>query len=240
MAHLGAVLCLTGGHRPFRWGFDIARTAYGPGTDEQFQHALAIINRLAQIWVDDEAASVKKRILYYKQNDLQLEHIPVEVDMRPNEELVRRYENPIIQDKGALDNASLATVREYFNKWIASKNVITSSAGDVRFATCIMLDAETLDQLAIAPGGFPRNDQERFRSEYWVKMVEAEPSPGEALRVRVFGEKDLMDYWSVRSSGEDHICDLMHRQNPENPGTLYYGRAPRTGFGTMSMMSFDG
>jgi hypothetical protein len=71
------------------------------------------------------------------------------------------------EDKQQLDDVSVATVRRYFNDWIASKNG-TSVAGDVRFTTCIMLDTETLLQLAEAPQDLEldSNSSEFFRSQY--------------------------------------------------------------------------
>ncbi|KAG8355246.1 hypothetical protein FVEN_g6869 [Fusarium venenatum] len=153
-----------------------------------------------------------------------LDHIPVEVDMRPNEEFLRRFENDILEDKEALDNASLATVCAYFKKWISSKNG-TALIGDMRFAACIMLDADTLDQLAAAPEGFPRDTQEGYRSSYWLKLVEAEPNPDEAVRVRVYGHDDLMKYWFDHKFRQRPMTEMTHRQDRENPGVLYFGRA---------------
>ncbi|CAJ0554852.1 Ff.00g133650.m01.CDS01 [Fusarium sp. VM40] len=145
----------------------------------------------------------------------------MEVDTRLNIEFTRRYQNGILQDK-QLDGASVAMVRSYFNDWIASNNG-TSVAGDVRFTTCIMLDAETLVQLSEAPQNLPSDSSEYFGSQYWVKMVEAECGYEEAFRTRIFGRYDLAEYWFHRNHSRRLV---VHRKNPEYPGVLYYGTAP--------------
>ncbi|KAG8674176.1 hypothetical protein FPOAC1_000139 [Fusarium poae] len=223
MARLKAILSLTDGHRPFRWGFAIVRTAYGPGSDEQFRHAINIINRVAKVWADDEANNVKENIMYCKDNSAILDHIPVEVDMRPNEEFLRRFENDILEDKEALENASSAAVRAYFKKWISSKRG-TALIGDMRFAACVMLDAETLEQFAAVPEGFPRDTQEGYRSSYWLKLVDTDPNPDEAVRVRVYGHDDLMKYWFDRNFRQRPMSEMTHRSDRENPGVLYFGK----------------
>lgn len=142
------------GHRPRQWGFAIIRTAYGPESDEQFQHALTLIGRIAQVWSDMEIAESKQRVVYVEENNIERPgNVSMKVDTRLNIEFTRRYQNDVLQDK-QLDGASVAMVRSYFNDWIASNNG-SSVAGDVRFTTCIMLDAETLVQLAEAPQTSP-------------------------------------------------------------------------------------
>ncbi|RKK97683.1 hypothetical protein BFJ63_vAg1580 [Fusarium oxysporum f. sp. narcissi] len=85
-----------GGHRLHQRGFAIIRTAYGPESEEQFQHALTLIGRIAQVWSDDEITSCKTLMAYLKENDIeQLGHISKEVDTLPNHEFTRRYQNDI-------------------------------------------------------------------------------------------------------------------------------------------------
>ncbi|KAF5012634.1 hypothetical protein FDECE_1326 [Fusarium decemcellulare] len=225
MNRLEQVLLLRYGHKPKRWGFAIVRTAYGPGSDEQFQHALARIRRIAHVWADTEAVSVKTEITWLKEERFQLDHIPVEVDTRPNEQMRNRYENDVLEDEKQLEGASVVTVREYFNNWVASKEG-TSIAGDMRYAACIMLDAETLVQLATAPKDFPPEGSYGFRSPYWVKMVEAEPKPEESFRVHVFGEFGLVEYWFGRNSRRRSVIELIHKKNRQNPGIFYFGDPP--------------
>ncbi|KAI6765527.1 hypothetical protein HG530_006597 [Fusarium avenaceum] len=126
---LDRVLTLDDGHRPLQWGFAIIRTAYGPESDEQFQHALNLIGRIAEAWSDIEIDDYKNELAYVKENNIErLGNAYMDVDTRLNIEFTRRYQNDILQDK-QLDGASVAMVRSYFNDWIASNNG-TSVAGD--------------------------------------------------------------------------------------------------------------
>ncbi|KAJ4042862.1 hypothetical protein NW763_011682 [Fusarium oxysporum] len=224
LIRLGDALKVRDGHRPHQWGFAIIRTAYGPESDEQFQHALTLIGRIAQLWSDSEIASVKRGLAYHKENNIErLGDISMEVDTRLNDEFTRRYQNDTLQDKQQLDGASVAAVRRYFNDWIAANNG-TSVAGDVRFTTCIMLDAETLAQLAGASQDLGSTSSEYYSSQYWVKMVEAESGYDEAFRALLYGSYDLSEYWFHRNMSRRLV---VHRKNRENPGVLYYGFAPR-------------
>ncbi|KAM0296223.1 hypothetical protein ACHAPM_010483 [Fusarium culmorum] len=103
MAELEAILSLRYGHRPFRWGFSIVRTAYGPGSNEQFQKVIAILRRVVQVRTANEAKGVKKNIVYDKESAI-LDQISDDVDMRPNEEFLRQFENDILADKEVLEN----------------------------------------------------------------------------------------------------------------------------------------
>ncbi|GKU07889.1 hypothetical protein FLAG1_10424 [Fusarium langsethiae] len=211
MVQLQVILSLRHGHRPFRWGYAIIRTAYGPGSDEQFQKVIAILSRVAQVRTANEAKGVKDDIMYDKQQSTNLDHISDEVDIRPNEEFLRRLENDIIDDKK-----------------IMAKNG-TDLAGDMRFAACIMIDTEILYQFATTPEEFLRDSEEGYASSYWLKLVDAETIPDEAVRVRVYGEDDFIKYWFERNLRRLPMSDLTHRYDDENPGVLYFGHArPRT------------
>ncbi|KAK7414978.1 hypothetical protein QQX98_006211 [Neonectria punicea] len=110
VAQLRQVLVLNYGHRPKRWGFAIVRTVYGSGSDEQFQLALALIDRIARVYAEDEAAAFKSNLERKKKNNpIEPADIPIEVDLRPNEEMVRRYENDVLEDAAQLEDASVAT-----------------------------------------------------------------------------------------------------------------------------------
>lgn len=162
---------------------------------------MTLIGRIAQVWSDDEIAGCKTLLAYLKENNIErLGRVSMEVDTRPNHEFTRRYQNDILQDKQQLDGASVATVRRYFNDWIASNNG-TSVAGDVRFTTCNMLDAEALLQLVEAPQdlGLDSNSSEFFRSQYWVKMVDAKSGYEEAFRALLYAGDGLAEYWFHRN-----------------------------------------
>ncbi|KAF4333237.1 hypothetical protein FBEOM_12972 [Fusarium beomiforme] len=101
-------------------GFPIIRTAYGPGSDEQFQHALGLIGFIAQVWADKEVLSVQRGFARYNEYKPALDQISTDVDLRPNNDFVRRYQNDILEDE-QLDGASVTTVREYYKDWVTSK-----------------------------------------------------------------------------------------------------------------------
>ncbi|KAK7431565.1 hypothetical protein QQZ08_001783 [Neonectria magnoliae] len=157
------------------------------------QHALALIDRIARVYTEDEAAAFKSNLeRKTKNNPIELAEIPIEIDLRPNEKMVRGYENDIWKD------ASVATVREFFINWTATKHG-SSISGDIRYAACILLDSETLAQLAPAPDDFRPTGNTGYESIYWVKMVEAKSEPEYAFRTRVFGKNDLVDYWFTQN-----------------------------------------
>ncbi|KAK6717004.1 hypothetical protein SNK05_000205 [Fusarium graminearum] len=236
MAELKVILSLRHGHRPFRWGFAIVRTAYGPGSDEQFQKVINILHRVVQVRTANEAKGVKADIVWDKEASAILDHISDEVDMRPNEEFLRRFENDILADKEVLEDASLPAVRTYFKNWIASKNG-TDLYGDMRFAACIMIDTETLHQFTTTSEGFPRENNEGYRSSYWLKLVDTETHLYEPVRVRVYGADDFKKYWFDRNLRRLPMSDLTHKDNDNDPGVLYFGNAPPW---TMSKISIYG
>ncbi|KAH6962889.1 hypothetical protein DER45DRAFT_624983 [Fusarium avenaceum] len=107
-SRLDEVLTLDDGHRPLQWGFAIIRTAYGPESDEQFQHALTLIGRIAQAWSNIEIDDFKNELVYVKENNVErLGNVSMEIDTRLNIEFIRRYQNDILQDK-QLDGTSVA------------------------------------------------------------------------------------------------------------------------------------
>lgn len=221
-------------HKPQRWGFAIIRTAYGPQFDDQFAHALRVINRVGQAHCETDVWNVKHTLEWHIRNDPNLANIPVEVDRRPNEELERRFQNDVLQDASLLDNADVSTVRDYFINWIASKKG-TWGGGNVRFASCILLDAETLAQLQAVPEGYPTDPVEASGSLYWVKMVEAEPKPVEAFRVRVFGRFGLANYWLSRNDNRDDAINMINESDDNDPSIRYYGEAKKYGSSSEQM-----
>ncbi|KAH6981736.1 hypothetical protein BKA56DRAFT_615853 [Ilyonectria sp. MPI-CAGE-AT-0026] len=225
ISQLREILVLARGHRQKRWGFAIVRTSYGPGSDEQMQCALALIRRTAQVFTDTEAISVKHILEEHKSSQpFELADLSLEFDTRPNQEILSRFENDVLED-AALEDASVATVREYFADWIATKDG-PSNTGDIRFISCVILDAETLAQLATVPGDFPETGTTGFRSPYWVKVVEVKPQPEEAFRVYLFGEFGLAQYWFDRNHNRRSAIELTHNKDPKCPGIRYFGYLP--------------
>lgn len=221
-------------HKPQRWGFAIIRTAYGPQFDDQFAHALRVINGIGQAYCEADVRTVKHTLKWHIINDPNLANIPVEVDRRPNDELERRFQNDVLQDASLLDNADVSTVRDYFINWITSKKG-TWARGNVRFASCILLDAETLAQLQGVPEDYLSNPVEGSVSSCWVKMVEAEPKPVEAFRVRVFRQFGLANYWLSRNNSRDDVIKLINESDDNDPSIRYYGEAKKYGSSSEQM-----
>ncbi|CAF3499451.1 unnamed protein product [Fusarium graminearum] len=142
MPELKVILSLRHGHRPFRWGFAIVRTAYGPGSDEQFQKVINILHRVVQVRTANEAKGVKADIVWDKE------------------------------------------------------------------------------------ARFPRENNEGYRSSYWLKLVDTETHLYEPVRVRVYGVDDFKKYWFDRNLRRLPMSDLTHKDNDNDPGVLYFGNAP--------------
>ncbi|QGI65273.1 hypothetical protein CEK26_009224 [Fusarium fujikuroi] len=176
-------------------------------------------------WAEAEVEGVKFRITRGKETDFRFRDVPIDIETRPNEEFVHRCENDVLEDEN-LNNASLAAVREYFRTWNPSKGC-KSDVGNTRYVACIMLDAETLSQIATAPKGFPHGFGV-YSSSSWVKMVDVEPTPDEAVYVRVRGADDLIKYWFIRNLIRSHV--LTHRKDRDYPGVLHFGDPPSEGF----------
>ncbi|KAI1052965.1 hypothetical protein LB506_009942 [Fusarium annulatum] len=65
--YLEQVFSLGSSHKSYQWGFVIIRTAYGPQSDEQSQHVLTLIGRIAQAWPDHEISSSRLMQGYAKE-----------------------------------------------------------------------------------------------------------------------------------------------------------------------------
>ncbi|WYZ36376.1 hypothetical protein EsH8_XIII_000028 [Colletotrichum jinshuiense] len=104
------------GHKPEHWGFAVVRTVYSPGSDERFQHAIALIQRVARVYNDGEIASVVNQLERVRSDGpIHLKNFPLDVDRRLNNEFKRRYHIDVLQDQDRLDGADVAVVRAYFN-----------------------------------------------------------------------------------------------------------------------------
>jgi hypothetical protein len=92
---------------------------------------------------------------------------------------------------------------EYFKSWALAHwhgDPALISAGSPRLKSCIVLDAETLDQLQDVPEDIPVEQWYSVRGRWWVKMAEAYPqarwkSVADCYRVRL---GDLVYFWFER------------------------------------------
>lgn len=221
-SRLRAVLFLNDQHRPQRWGFVIIRTAYGAKSDEQFDHALRLIDRTVRDYYDEATENMRLEL------ERDMEYYPEyfnsssQIDLRPIQELQRRHKNDILEDPMLLDKADIPTIRNYFVNWISGKNG-RWVAGDIRFAAAILLDEETLAQLETVPENPSDSYRDRHKSPYWVKMIEAKPAPVEPFRIRIFGRDDLVEYWFRRNWDRWNLMELLNDSDANDPSIRYYG-----------------
>ncbi|KAH7403158.1 hypothetical protein BKA64DRAFT_442504 [Cadophora sp. MPI-SDFR-AT-0126] len=161
--------------------------------------------------------------------------MPETANSVPNEVLLERFVNDIVEDKETLDEATVRQVSDYFRRWTYahwSGDPAHISAGSPRLKSCILLDAETLDQLQTTPQFIPnapsRSQGLELGGCFWVKIVEAFP------RLRLTGMADcyrlllgdLADFWFRRT-----WLDPNRSSSPvvDQPKDIYYYVAGRHG-----------
>lgn len=103
------------------------------------------------------------------------------------------------------------------------------SAASPRLKSCIVLDAETIEQLKGIPDGLLDLSDREIRpigAKFWVKMAEAEPKSRshtpraelvEIYRVRLV---DLEQFWFMRDIREP--ANLTYKTDPQDPNVHYW------------------
>ncbi|KAL2065073.1 hypothetical protein VTL71DRAFT_4213 [Oculimacula yallundae] len=204
-------------HRARTWGYTIIRTAYRAGDDEKFKIGIDTIHRFLRLWSDVELQSATREIFgppgglrgNYEFKFYWPEGMPETADSTPNEVLLGRFINDIVEDKESLNEATVPQVSEYFKHWAYSHwNGVPAhiSAGSPRLKSCILLDAETLDHLQIAHEAILNSPSTargfNLGGEFWVKIVDSFPQPrypsglADCYRLRL---GDLVDFWFGRT-----------------------------------------
>ncbi|KAL5327256.1 hypothetical protein ACEPPN_004950 [Leptodophora sp. 'Broadleaf-Isolate-01'] len=201
-------------YRARTWGYTMIRTAYRDGDDEKFKHGIDMIHRFLRLWSDTELQSATEQIQglqglreAYEFRFHWPEEMPETANSIPNEVFLGRFANDIVEDKETLNEATVPQVSEYFKRWAYAhwhKDPLHISAGSPRLKSCILLDAETLDQLQNAHKSIPNapSTSQGFElgGRFWVKIVEAFPQPrltgmADCYRLRL---GDLVDFWFRR------------------------------------------
>lgn len=207
----------------------------GAKSNEQFDHALHLIDHTIRGYYDRATRNMRLEL------ETDMEYYPEhfnsssQIDLRPIQELQRRYENDILEDPMLLDKADIPTIRNYFVNWISSKNG-RWVAGDIRFAAAILLDEETLAQLETVSENPSVSYKSGYEPPYWVKMVEAKPAPVEPFRIRIFGRDDLVEDWFRRNWDRWNLMELLNDRDANDQSILYYG-FPRKSKCTLSCFS---
>ncbi|PQE05803.1 50S ribosomal L17 protein [Rutstroemia sp. NJR-2017a BVV2] len=179
------------------WGFTIFRTVYTPQSDAQFQSFLSKLNS----YVKD-----------YVFRDLNSPGPPY--DSAPNEELMRRFVNEVVEDP-KLDGADEDQVRDAFAQWLGDHDVdLEEHALITRHRVCIMVDEGVLNSVAAAPED-PTQPYEL--EDVWVKVVEY-----------IGAEEEQWQGWFKAGLGAIYCLWFNHLagENAEYmyDGTLAFGR----------------
>ncbi|KAG4416540.1 hypothetical protein IFR04_010334 [Cadophora malorum] len=219
-------------HLARTWGYIIIRTAYRDGDNEKFQQGIETIHRFLRLWSDRElqfATRMMQRLRRkYEYKFDWPEGMPETVNSTPNDCFLERFINDIVEDKDALNDATVPWVSDYFKRWAYAHwqgDPLHISAGSPRLKSCILLDAETLDQLQNAqqstPGALSSSESFELGGRFWVKIVEAFPLPGvmggaDCYRLRL---GDLADFWFKRTwLDPDRLASPVKNQ----PEDVYY------------------
>ncbi|KAK0105001.1 hypothetical protein ONS95_004629 [Cadophora gregata] len=185
-------------YRARTWGYTIVRTAYRPGDDEKFKLGIEVIHKFLRLWSDQELRYATEQI-YGRGDRLGLrgdyeikyyhwpEGMPETASSAPNECFLGRFVNDIVEDEENLSGASVPQVTEAFKQWCLAHwdgNPLHLSAASPRFQSCILMDAETLDELQTAhkvvsklPSTNSRDLGFKIGGQFWIKMVERSPQP---------------------------------------------------------------
>ncbi|KAH7027780.1 uncharacterized protein B0I36DRAFT_143370 [Microdochium trichocladiopsis] len=240
-------------HKPGLWGFCIVRTCYD--NDDQFQHALAVIDAAVAYSSAEEARCTErtiseiktKRWPEFQKRDWELDRatIPDHCDPRPNQELLARYSNDILQDREHLAGADDAKVREYFDTWVLSRGEPRNRLAFPRYDACFVLDADTLRRLATVdtanieavvrpslskpPPCWLKVMERQIQELYYPMHIPQHDEPKRPLpstwRLGLFdGAYDLVDYWWTRFEAEPdfEIRPYLRNLGDPDPDARYY------------------
>lgn len=197
-------------YRARTWGYVVVRTTYG---DDEFNGALEKINQYIQLSIEWEARFVTAQNEYRSRWDYWPEGYPTEADDFINKEFFKRFVNDPMEDAEALDGATTAKICNYFKEWALARwhmEPYMISAASPRLKSCIVLDAETIEQLKGMPEDLLAVSHDEITSigaKFWVKMAEVEPQPrshapaelADIYRVHLI---DLEQFWFIRDIRE--------------------------------------
>ncbi|KAK8085561.1 hypothetical protein PG997_006832 [Apiospora hydei] len=232
-------------YRSRTWGYTIIRTVYGDGWDAKVQTALSAIRRTVQAMGEHDIARRNGEIDLFVELGGWPEDMAKMADRRIEDEFERRFVNEVFEDRDLFANATVDQVRAYFLRWAQERFDMfhppaterSQRPANFRFRhlepcssrlfACILLDAETVEQLQGVPAS-PAELYPRLR-DFWVKMVEAQPVPRQGpyypddgsmcdlYRVRL---ADLVDFWF--DSSERNPEKSTEESDPQDKSIRYY------------------
>ncbi|KAK8127231.1 hypothetical protein PG984_008339 [Apiospora sp. TS-2023a] len=217
-------------YRGRTWGYTIIRTVYGDGWDAKFQTALSAIRRTVQAMCEHDIARRNEDIEgFMEMGGSWPDDMAKTADRQIEDEFERRFVNEIWEDRDRFADATADQVRAYFLPWAQERFDMFNSPpaysriqrpANFRFRhcepcssrlfACILLDAETVEQLQGLPAS-PAELYPRLR-DFWVKMVEAQPVPRQGPYY--YDDGSVCDVYRVRLA---HLVDFWFDSSDRNP-----------------------
>ncbi|CAM1508156.1 Fc.00g050040.m01.CDS01 [Cosmosporella sp. VM-42] len=210
--YLDAIMHVSLGHRrPYTWGFTIYRTVYTPESDVAFPKVLGRLREYIE------------RIVYADIKMWRKKH-PCEdpLDPIPNDELMKRYQNDIIEDPATLDGASIEEIGERFDKWVAEhKDPGRRGQCNTRFQACLVIDQEVLQDISRIPEDpFNYEKTKWYRCVKVVSSIQRPPEKGGRYWFRVAVPK-LINFWFMAT---DIPIDEFGEPDPRDGVVSWVGR----------------
>lgn len=132
-------------HYGCTWGFTIYRTVYTPESDELFPKALEVLNKIVRRYTHVQIDWIR----------------PVwNPDPAPNNELLRRFRNEVIEDPVALNNATVEAIAARFRAFAEELSPCPGYENeDTRYRVCLMVDEQAMRNLLLVPEYEERDDK---------------------------------------------------------------------------------
>ncbi len=139
------------------WGYTLLRTVYTPESDALFPVAIERLRRLVRYWC---------HYTRFPAIGAYCEEHRVDYDA-PNEEVFRRFFLEVVEDREGLadldssaggdETARFTALADYFRRWCQRVEADSGHPRDMdpRFASCLVVDAESLAALAEIPDELP-------------------------------------------------------------------------------------
>lgn len=223
-------LATRSGNTPYTWGWTIFRTVYTPESEHIFHSAVAKLNR----WLTHH---VRSTVLQERGRN---RAIPPEL----SNEIPERMRNDVVENRELLDGADWDTIYETFQRWILGQGVpedwqlaFRCVPGNVRYNSCIVIDAPALDSINQLPDFPPeapdeielrRNPMDHQRNAWvWVLCArtmheqrkgwnDAKPFSG-WMKVHV---RRLNSYWFTRM---DMDRTMPFEEDEFEDGVMWFG-----------------
>lgn len=205
-------------HCGYTWGFTIYRTVYTPESNELFPAALEILNRIV------------RRHTHFQIDWMRPVWNP---DPAPNDELLRRFHNEVIEDPITLNNVTVQAVAARFRAFAAEHSLTLGYENEnTRYKVCLMVDEQAMKNLLRVPEYKERDDK---RDPYFLCCPVISTWVRKEARLGVFwfyGAWELVP--SLWFKLLDTQLSLVVTPDPVKPGVLRHaGLGDMTSNGVM-------